>query len=237
MATKATSSSSIKIYYSQNSPYSNPLVYFAKANKIPHELVLVNLYTEEHKSPEYLKINPFGRIPAIVEEDGHSVYESSSILRYLCNTRDVPDHWYPKDPSKRVQVDIFLDWFQPATKIFLAYIYHTLPFTAAKYPSFGDPLVNLENSLKEMEDIFLRDRKFLAGDEISIADIQIMFFFCNLETLGYELDKFSNVKEWKKRVLETDFKENYDKFLENGAKYFENLRRIQESLDAEKKSG
>lgn len=229
------SSSTFKLYYDIVSPYSRPLVYFARKNNLPHELVIVSLAKVEQRAPEYLNINPFGKIPAIMEQDGFVVHESSTILRYLCNTRDVADHWYPKDPRKRVQIDTFFDWFQPATKIFLAFIFHTLPMFAKKFPSFGDPLENLEATLKEMEDTFLKNRKYLTGDEISIADLQIMFFFCDLEMLEYKLDKFPKIKEWKERILATDFKEDYEEFLMSATKFLEIAKRAQAALNIKNK--
>ena len=225
----ASISSKFKLYYYYMCPYCKPLYYFANATKLSHEAIQIDLSKGEQRTPEYLSINPFGKVPAITEEDGFILFESSTILRYLCNTRDVPDNWYPKDPKKRSQVDLFFDWFQVGTKNFITYAYSKLPSMAGKFPSIGDPLENLENSLREMEKNFLRDRKFLAGDEISLADIQVLFFFGNLELSNYELDKFPSLKEWKERVLSTSIKADYEKYLGDVKAYREKI------LDAEGK--
>ena len=58
----------------------------------------------EHKSEEYLKINPSGQVPAIKDGD-FCLSESHSILRYLAESRGCPDNWYPKDLKKRAIVD------------------------------------------------------------------------------------------------------------------------------------
>jgi len=57
--------------------------------KIPHELVEVDMAARQHKSPEYLALNPYGRVPTL-EEDGFVVYESTAILEYLELTRPDP---------------------------------------------------------------------------------------------------------------------------------------------------
>jgi len=232
-STNTTINSSFKIYWYPLSPYSNPLYYFCNKNNLPHEVVVIELPKMQQKTPEYLKINPFGLIPAIMEEDGSTLSESSTILRYLCDTRDVPDHWYPKDIKKRAQVNLFFDWFQPATATMLSFIFSGTIYTA-KFSYVGDALVNLEAKLKDIEEIFLNNRDYLAGDEISIADIQIMFFFCDLDIVGYSLDKFPKIKEWKSRVLATDFKPNYDRFYELGSKFFETIKK--KTTDDEKKN-
>ena len=69
----------------------------------------MDLMKEEHKSPEYLKLNPNGLIPTMVEGD-FILYESHAILRYLADSWKVEDHWYPKDLWKWALVNRYLDW-------------------------------------------------------------------------------------------------------------------------------
>ena len=49
---------------------------------------------DEHKKPEYLKINPNGLVPSMVEED-FVLYESHTIMWYLSDSRKLKDNWYP----------------------------------------------------------------------------------------------------------------------------------------------
>ena len=81
----------------------------------------------------------------------------------------------------------------------------------------------LRNTLKELEKNFLRDRKFLAGEEISLADIQIIFFFGGLELANYELDNFAKLKEWKERVLASGIKADYQQYIEDSKVFRERL--------------
>jgi len=214
-----------KLYHYFTCPYCKPIHYFVNKTQLPHEAIHIDLKKGENRTPEYLAVNPFGRVPAIVEEDGFVLFESSTVLRYLCNTRDVPDNWYPKDPRKRSQVDLFFDWYQPATKAFGAYFYSKNPEIPNKAPIVGDPQELLEKTLGELEKTFLRDRKFLTSDEISLADIQIIFFFGYLERVQYELTKFPGLQGWKDRVLATDIKPEYEKYLVEASKNTEDLKK------------
>jgi len=216
---------SFKLYHYYICPYCKPIFYFVNKTNIPHEKIHLDLLKGEQRTPEYLAINPFGRVPAIVEEDGFVLFESSTVLKYLCNTRDVPDHWYPKDPRKRSQVDLFFDWYQVATKAFSAYFYSQNPDMPNRVPVVEDPLELLEKTLGELQKTFLRDRKFLTGEEISLADIQIIFFFGNLDRVNYELTKFPALKEWKDRVLSTDIKEEYDKYIVESKEGLEKMKK------------
>ena len=93
-------SSSITLYYNMLSEPSKALVNFFQLAKVDVELYQVNFEIGEHKSPEYLKINPRGQVPAIKDGD-FCLAESATIMRYICNTRDVPDSLYPKDAKLR----------------------------------------------------------------------------------------------------------------------------------------
>lgn len=86
--------------------HSHPLSTFSRRvrialleKKIPHEIVEIDMAAKQHRSPEYLKLNPYGRVPTL-EEDGFVLYESTAILEYLELTR--PDEpLLPPDPRGR----------------------------------------------------------------------------------------------------------------------------------------
>jgi glutathione S-transferase len=68
----------------------------------------------ENRSPEYLKMNPQGLIPCIVDNnsDGFVLSESTAILKYICNTqKSVPEHFWPKDEKQRALTDQFLEFY------------------------------------------------------------------------------------------------------------------------------
>lgn len=68
---------------------------------------VTQLGKQQNKTPEYLKINPFGKVPAMQFENANA-FESTAILRFMANKFPVEDHWYPKDPVKRLKVDMYL---------------------------------------------------------------------------------------------------------------------------------
>ena len=79
-------------------------------------------------------------------------------------------------------------------------------------PPGYDVTPELEASLKEVENTFLRDRKYLAGDEISLADIQLTFFFAMIEVVDFDISRYPKTKEWKERILATNIKIEYKSF-------------------------
>ena len=132
--------------------------------------------------------------------------ESHSILRYIAETRKLPDHWYPKDLKQRARVDEYLDWHHTHLRSGV----HLYLMKKILYPIFGKEvsekeLKNLEKilhlSLKQMEDR-LTKHKYLCGDEISIADISA---FCEVmdTKLSPDIDisKYNHVVAWMNRML------------------------------------
>ena len=84
---------SLTFYYFPLSQPSRAVLAFLELTKIPHEKKIVNILAGEHKTAEYLKINPLGFVPAI-DDDGFSFGEGEAIVRYLINTRKVGEEYY-----------------------------------------------------------------------------------------------------------------------------------------------
>ena len=115
----------ITLHYDWSSPPSRAAMMFCKhvfgGDPQGFRAKETRLMKNEHKTPEYTKVNPMQQIPAIYEtdEDGMShpyvLAESSTIMRYLMNTRFAGnpeyDHLYPsRDMQARAKVDEYLDW-------------------------------------------------------------------------------------------------------------------------------
>jgi glutathione S-transferase len=72
---------------------------------------LVNCYGKT-RTPEFLAMNPCHCAPTVEVAEGQVIWESCTVMRYLCNIAENGEKLYPKDPFKRAQVDLALDWRQ-----------------------------------------------------------------------------------------------------------------------------
>jgi len=73
-------------------------------------------------------------------------------MRYLCNSRDfIAEHWYPKDPKKRAKIDMFYDWYLPASADMLLFFRSWV----GVYPEKEEYKKAYEKNLKDLETIFL----------------------------------------------------------------------------------
>jgi GST-like protein len=155
----------------------------------------------EQFKPEFLKISPNNRIPAIVDPDGPggrriSVFESGAILQYLGRKTG---KFYPADERRRVQVEEWLFWqmggLGPMTgqaNHFVNYAPEPIEYARKRYTDEVNRLFGVMNTR-------LESRKFLAG-EYSIADMACIGWVISGIRLGENLDTSPHLDAWVERV-------------------------------------
>ncbi len=178
---------------------------------IPYEAHFVDIMANETHSPEFLSLNPNGKIPAIIDPDGPGgkpigLFESGAILLYLA---EKTGRLLPSEPLKRYQT---IQWvfFQMAgvgpTIAQLGFFYKF----AGKQISDKRPLnryADETNRLLGVMEARLKGRQWFMDDEYTIADIAhigwvrgLVEFYDAGDLVGF--DKFVNVKGWLKRTLD-----------------------------------
>jgi GST-like protein len=165
--------------------------------ELPHKIVPVNLREREQLGPQFMKISPGHKIPAIVDHDGRggarvTLCESGAILKYLA---EKSGRLYPADSAARARVDQWL-FYGSATFTTLAQQFgHWTIRSAVKAPVAQQ---HYEANLRDMLGILDRHRAANAyfGGEYSIADIT-MYPDVHLHGVNdVGLRDFPNVKRW-----------------------------------------
>ncbi|XP_072043682.1 glutathione S-transferase theta-1-like [Amphiura filiformis] len=169
---------SVKVFYDIMSQPARAVILFCRANKkfIPFTPNPIALRKFEQQTEEYAQINPMKKVPAIV--DGNfKLTESVAILKYLCDKYNVPDHWYPKDLERRAKVDEYMGWQHINTRMNCAKVFVYEVLLPKATGSEMDPgklstaIGEMEETLTNLENIFLKDKPYLCGNDISIADL------------------------------------------------------------------
>lgn len=115
-------------------------------------------------------------MPAIVVGN-NAIIESIAILRYLSAKYPITDHWYPNDVEKRVKVDEFLEWQHLGLRLPLSMFFQTkfirplITGKPAKQELVDFWQTKMEESLDQVENIWLGTAPYLVGETISIADL------------------------------------------------------------------
>jgi GST-like protein len=161
---------------------------------LPYETHVINLMAGDQKQDWYLKINPNGRIPAIVDRDAgdFAVFESGAILLYLA---EKTGKLCPSDPKGR---SLVVQWlmFQMGgvgpmmgqANVFYRYFPEKIPAAIERYQKES-------RRLFEVLDGRLRDHEWLAGD-YSIADIANWCWVRTYKWSGVSIDGLDGLKRW-----------------------------------------
>ncbi|MEE8580558.1 MAG: glutathione S-transferase N-terminal domain-containing protein [Myxococcota bacterium] len=161
---------------------------------IPYEVKPLNLGANEQKKPDFLRINPNGRIPAIVDRDADdfSVFESGAILLYLA---EMSGQLLSKDPKRRSETIQWLMFqmggvgpMQGQAHVFFRYFEQKIPAVIERYQ-------NETKRLYTVLDGQLRDREYLVGD-FSIADIASWPWVRIHSWAGVEIDDLPALSRW-----------------------------------------
>ncbi|XP_075071792.1 glutathione S-transferase theta-1-like [Mixophyes fleayi] len=196
---------------------------FAKANNIPFNNKAVHLFKGDHMSEEYRKVNPLCKVPALKDGD-FRMAESTAMLLYMANKYKTPDHWYPSDYQKRALVDEYFAWQLTNTRPHgskLFWVKVMTPFVLgheATSEKLDPVLAEFNSTLKTFEEYFLQNKPFLAGDQISLADLVAIVEI--MQPLAGGIDVFEDkpkLTAWKHRVEEAVgvelFKEAHEAIL------------------------
>ncbi|KAJ3614473.1 hypothetical protein NHX12_018045 [Muraenolepis orangiensis] len=196
----------LEIYLDLFSQPCRSVYIFAKKNKIPFEFKKIALLEGEQYGEDFGKINMMRKAPAIRDGD-FCLAESVAIMQYLAEKFQTPDHWYPRDLHQRARVNEFLSWQHMAlrwhgSKIFwLKLLIPKILGSEVPQDKMDNALEDLNGSLKLVEDKFLQDRPFIAGEHISLADLVAIVEI--MQPVGSGLDVFESrprLSAWRERV-------------------------------------
>ncbi|KAI5987615.1 glutathione S-transferase [Pisolithus albus] len=195
---------SITIFGSPLSPCTRLVVLICKEKRIPFNFVLVDISKGEQKAPEYIEKQPFNAVPYIVDDNGFSLYECRAIARYLIKkyaTQGTPN----LIPSGLRAEALFeqgasiesFNFNPPASGIVFEKIVKPALGLQTDEKTLEKRLIELNEKL-DVYDVILGKQKYLAGDNLTLADLQHLPHGTLLSTNGCE-DLFTsrpNVARW-----------------------------------------
>ncbi|HEV2957506.1 MAG TPA: glutathione S-transferase N-terminal domain-containing protein [Xanthobacteraceae bacterium] len=160
---------------------------------LPYTAHAVDISKDEQFKPEFLKISPNNRIPAIVDRDnGYHLMESGAILMYLA---EKTGKLMPKDLEKRYRVIEWVMWQMGGPGPMLGQVHHFVKYNKGKAPYAEERYLKEAHRLYGVLDRRLAGREFVA-DEYSIADIAIWPWISRFEWQTIDLGQYANVKRW-----------------------------------------
>jgi glutathione S-transferase len=152
--------------------------------------------------PEYLELNPNGRVPTIIDGD-HIQWESNSCVRYLAE-REGTATWYPKNLQTRGLANMWMDWATTTVHPLMFPLFWGLIRTPEedKDPDAIEAARVGLGDVWGLLDKHLATSKYLAGDEISMGDVPAACFAYRWHTLDIERPDLPNFRAWYDRIAD-----------------------------------
>ena len=194
----------IKLYDSLSCPYGQKVRIVLAEKSLSYDFIAVDLAQNEHRKPEFLRLNPFARVPVLVDDEA-TVYDSTIINEYLEDEYPEPPVLPPLGSSaQRARARMFEDFadtsFTPQTGQLIAEV------SKPEAERDRNRLGRLHQSVEKVLDYLnheLGAGNFLAG-EFSVADIGFAPRLMVLGEIGIDVaaNNRAGVDAWLKRMLE-----------------------------------
>jgi len=170
---------------------------------LDYTVTVVNITKDDQFKPDFLRISPNNKIPAIIDPDGPnsapiSVFESGAILLYLA---EKSGQFIPRDPVRRISMLEWLMFQMGGFGPMPGQVHHFIGLTSEEDKRYG-----LQRFMTETRRLYrvmndrLADRAFFA-DELSIADFAILGWAWRHPRHQVELSDFPNVKRWYETMM------------------------------------
>lgn len=188
--------------YFWTTPNGYKILIFAEEAGISYTIKPINISKGEQFAPEFLRISPNNKIPAVVDhapKDGGgplSMFESGAILFYLA---EKTGKFMVTDLRGRIELLQWLFWQMGGLGPMAGQNHHFMHYAPEKIPYATDRYVKETNRLYGVADRRLTDRRYLAGDDYSIADMA-SYPWVQPERQGQNIDEFPSLKRWKAEI-------------------------------------
>lgn len=167
---------------------------------IEYEVVGLKFSEKEHKSEEYLKINPNGKIPTMIDDDGFVLWESMAINKYLA--RKYKPEILGKDNKEISLVEQWMTWGLTEYQTpLLGALRHGMMLP----PEKRDPSV-FETETKKLHQLHtilekeLENKEFLVGNSLTLSDLHVVLGITGIFLVNLNLSEFPNLSKWVKNI-------------------------------------
>ncbi|MHA3084493.1 glutathione S-transferase family protein [Acinetobacter sp. ANC 5383] len=165
---------------------------------IEYEWLHINVLKAESHTPEFLQMNPNGKIPVLVLNDGRILAESNAILGYLAEeTKFIPTDRYAK--AKMYEWMFFEQYSHEPFIAVARFINKYLGLPEARVEEYHALQPKGHKALAIMEQA-LGQHDYLVGNELTLADISLYAYTHVADEGGFDLDFYPNIQAWCQRI-------------------------------------
>lgn len=191
-----TDGAAIKLYRNPKSGHCHRAELMMSFLGLPYEPVDLDMANGAHKAPDYLKISPFGQVPAI-DDNGVTVSDSNGIITYLADKYGELNSWTGRTPEEKAEVQRWLSVAAgeiasgPAAARLVTVFGAGLDHEAAKAKA---------HALFKVMDHALDGKTFLVGERLTLADIAGYSYIAHAPEGGVSLEGYPNIRAWLSNI-------------------------------------
>jgi glutathione S-transferase len=182
----------MKIYGDLNSGNCLKVKWVCDRLALPYSWVSIDVLKGESRTPQFLKLNSAGQVPAVEFDDGRTLAQSNAIIRYLARDSDL----VPADAFAAAKMDEWLFWEQYSHEPYIAGCRFQMVY-------LGKPASDLDSdkikrgyaALARMEHQLAATR-FLVGDAVTLADVALLAYTRLAHQGGFHLDGYASLRRW-----------------------------------------
>jgi len=184
--------------YSWPTPNGHKIHIMLEETGLAYRVHPVNIGAGDQFKPEFLRISPNNKMPAMIDSDGPdgkpmSMFESGAMLLYLASKSG---KFLPEDMRERWATLQWLMFQMGGVGPMLGQAHHFLAYAPEKIPYAMQRYSNEANRLYGVMDRRLAESRFIACDEYTIADMAIMPWLRSYERQGVNMNDYPRVKRW-----------------------------------------
>ena len=184
--------------YTWPTPNGHKIHIMLEETGLPYKVHAIDIGKGDQFDPAFLKISPNNKMPAMVDPDGPdgrpiSLFESGAMLIYLA---EKTGQFLPSEPRARYTTLQWLMWQMGGIGPFLGQAHHFLQYAPEDIPYAKQRYANEAKRLYGVADKRLGESRFLAGDEMTIADIACWPWMRRPERQGVEPGDYPSFQRW-----------------------------------------
>ena len=146
----------------------------------------------ETRTPEFLKLNSAGQVPAVELDDGRTLAQSNAIIRYLARGSDL----IPKDAYTAAKMDEWLFWEQYSHEPYIAVCRFQMVYLKKPATDLDPEKVKRGRAALARMEQHLAGSRFLAGEAVSLADVSLLAYTRVAHEGGFDLAGYPGLRRW-----------------------------------------
>ena len=186
--------------FADDTPNARKISIMLEETEVPYAVHPVNISKGDQYNPDFIKLSPNGKIPAIIDNETNiKMMESGSILLYLAEKTGL---FLPEQKEKRFKTIEWLMWQMGGVGPMFGQVHHFVKYNKGKSAYAEERYSKEARRLYGVMDKRLGQHQYMSGKEYSIADISIWPWTARFDWQEIDLSEYKNVTRWYKEMAD-----------------------------------